>query len=227
MARKLSQKTIKVELEITVSMDEITEEALPEEDQAKELAHLQRLQQGLMADEAALQQLMLASALEKLHEYIDYLTTQDNLESLRYVAEKLAPEERNYFQKYRSDFFDLTRPLRRSSISVHLNKSEIDELVPEPAGASGWRMIWKDLVPTSQLSKNLANMSISLHSAPDIPCSQTSHFLISRHLTQQCDGVHFEARCTCNTVLEGVGVDEDQAVCDLWDRFRKHCNWRL
>ncbi len=222
MPRILAQKTIRVELELTVSMDEISVENLPVDLSEKDLVHVQHLQQALLSDDAALQELMLAAALGRLHEYFDYLTTQDCLGLLRKLAENLHPEDARFFQKYGTDFFDLTRPLRRSSLSVHLDKSQIDEQIPDQPGETGWQPIWRDLAPTSELAHHLSSMSISLHPLRINPCTDARHHLIARHLTQQSDGVHLEARCTCDAILEGVGTDEDQAVVALWDRFRDH-----
>jgi hypothetical protein len=186
------------------------------------LTHLQHLQQAILADEPTLRKLMLASALGKLHAYIDYLTTQDSLGALRRVAAKLSPEDWKFFQKYQADFFDLTRPLRRSSLSTHLDQSQISEQVQGPEGQTSWQLIWQDLAQTSVISRIMAHLPVHFHSSPANPCAKTGHHLMTRHLTRQTDGVHFEAYCTCNAILEGIGADEDQAISSLWDHFREH-----
>jgi hypothetical protein len=47
------------------------------------------------------------------------------------------------------------------------------------------------------------------------PGDIVGHYLAGRYVTQQFDGVHVEARCTCGVKLEGIGVDEGAALDPL------------
>ncbi len=222
MGNRLVQKTFKVEFEITVNMDEVDGQHLSDEQPTSQLSHLKHLQEALLEDDTALSELATAYALGKLHDYIDYLTTQDTLEPLKKITDHLAPADRKFFQKYQCDFFDITRPLRRSSLSARLNSSTISEQGTRTKKGPTWNPVWSDLIPTSEFGKLLEKMSISLLSTRHQSCKENSHNLLARHLSRQRDGIHFEGHCTCGTVLEGVGADEDQAVDALWDNFRQH-----
>ena len=48
------------------------------------------------------------------------------------------------------------------------------------------------------------------------------HYLVGRYVTHRPDGVHIEARCTCGVKLEGIGIDESEAIDRLWETFQKH-----
>jgi hypothetical protein len=49
-----------------------------------------------------------------------------------------------------------------------------------------------------------------------------SHYLVGYYSTQQPDGVHIEAHCTCGEKLEGVGQNESAAMSALWTLFKEH-----
>jgi hypothetical protein len=48
------------------------------------------------------------------------------------------------------------------------------------------------------------------------------HYLVGRYVTHRPGGVHIEARCTCGVKLEGIGIDESEAIDRLWEKFQKH-----
>ncbi len=66
MAPTLCQKKFKVELALTVTMDEVDAEPSNQ-------AFAWQLQQALLRDETALSRLMLSAMLNKLQGYADYL----------------------------------------------------------------------------------------------------------------------------------------------------------
>jgi hypothetical protein len=244
MAKKLAQKTFKIEFEITVEMEEVGQEHLHANQPARLLPRLQRLQQALLNDEPALLELMSAAALNKLQGYLDYVATQDDLAALFQVASSLYARDQDFFQKYRCDFADLTRPVRVSSLTSRLNRSVVEERTTGAAGETEWEPVWSDLLAESALGRLLAKMSIlqpQSHPgsqggafAPDEPhqpgntsepgenSPSQPHYLQARYLTRQRDGVHAEARCTCEKVLEGTGESESQALEALWEAFREH-----
>jgi hypothetical protein len=222
MAKKVAQKTFKIELEITVDMDELEEEHLPGSGDSQQLPCLKRLQETLLKNEAALTEQMLSAALGQLQEYMDYLVAQDDLNSLAKVADRLDREDRKFFEEHECDFAELTRPLRCSSLSVRLDGSTIHEKVEDAQADAGWQPIWSDLMPQAELNRLLEELSISVSQGYSIPRLENAHYLLVRHLTRQRDGVHMEARCTCEKVLEGVGENETQALEALWMSFIEH-----
>ena len=52
--------------------------------------------------------------------------------------------------------------------------------------------------------------------------SPSQHYLVGRYVTHRLDGVHIEAHCTCGVKLEGIGIDESEAIDRLWETFQKH-----
>jgi hypothetical protein len=222
MTKKLAQKTFKVEIEITVDMEEVEEEHLPTQGAADRLTHLKRLQQALLKNEAALTEQMLSAALDKLQEYLDYLVTQDNMRSLEKVADSLEREERQYFEKNEGDFTWLTRPLRQSSLVVRLESGTVHERVNGGEAEAGWQTVWSDLMQESKLTGLLEQLSITVPLVYSLPHSDDDHHLLPRFLSRQSDGVHMEGRCTCDKALEGVGEDELQALEALWVSFSEH-----
>ncbi len=222
MPHHLSQKTFKMELEFAVTMDELGEEHLGSSDICCTLPLLKQLQQALLNHEPALLRQMLAGALSKLQEYTDYLAAQSPVDSLKQVAETLEPEEREYFDESGDQFTNLTRPIRLSSISTHLVSSTIQEKVATPEGDGGLKPVWTDLFPETEFGKQLARLSPPDHRDAPNQATTPGHYLMVRYLTRQIDGVHCEARCTCDTQLEGVGQDESTALEALWKNYKKH-----
>ncbi len=222
MANKVAQKTFKVELEITVDMHEVGEEHLSIPGASHQLPHLKRLQEALLSNEAALTEQMLAVVLGKLQEYLDYVVNQDDLSSLEKVVNTLDREDRKFFEKHKSDFAGLTRPMRRSCLSVRLDASTIHEMVNAAEAERGWQPVWNDLLPESELSKLLEKLSISVPQVYSIPRLEDTHYLLPRYLTRQRDGVHMKACCTCGNALEGVGENESQALEAMWMSFIDH-----
>jgi len=227
MANKVAQKTFKIELEITVDMHEVGEEHLPSPGASHQLPYLKRLQEVLLRNEAALSEQMLSAALGKLQEYLDYMVTQDDLTSLARVADRLGREDRKFFEKHMSDFAGLTRPLRRSNLSVRVEGSTIHERVKAGQAEKEWQPIWSDLMPEAELGGRLQKLSISIPQVHSIPRLENAHYLMPRFLTRQEDGVHMEARCTCEKALEVVGENENQALEALLISFLDHYEGNL
>ena len=222
MAKRVARKTFKVELEFTVDMEELGEEHLASPGDPQQLPCLKRLQEILLKNEAALSEQMLSAALGQLQEYMDYLVTQDDLNSLAKAADRLDREDRKFFEKHECDFAELTRPLRCSSLSVRLDGSTIHEKVEDAQAEEGWQPIWSDLMPQAELNRLPEELSISVSQSYSIPRLKNAHYLLVRHLTRQRDSVHMEARCTCEKVLEGMGENEAQALEALWMSFIEH-----
>ena len=222
MPHPISQKTFKMELEFTVTMDELGEEHLGSSDICCTLPLLKQLQLALVAHEPALLRHLLAGALSKLQEYADYLAGQGTVEALKEVAETLEPEEREYFEESGNQFTNLTRPIRVSSISTRLVSSTIQEKVPATEGKVELKPVWNDLYPQTEFGKQLARLSPPDRRDNANPGSVPGHYLMVRYLTRQIDGVHCEARCTCDILLEGVGQDESEALEALWKNHKKH-----
>ena len=107
MPHHLVQKTFKMELEFTVTMDELGEEHLGSSDICCTLPLLKQLQQALVKHEPALIRQMLAGAVSKLQEYADYLASQNTVETLKQVVATLEPEEQEYFAEAGDQFSDL------------------------------------------------------------------------------------------------------------------------
>ncbi len=220
MKKKLAQKTLKVELEITVSVNDVGE-AEANTDQEKEIiSHLQSLQQALINQDAALNRQMLAAVIAKLQGYIDQIATQDANAQMAKLVEELKPEEQAYFEEKKDQFADLTRNLRTACMDIQLENAAISEKVEKPGECPAWQPIWQDLLLDINMGKY--GKSSSYIDVKPSPSLAPKHFLLARMLTRQADGVHFEARCSCDQFLEGAGEDEDQAFQSLWIAHRKH-----
>ena len=226
MAKTLAKRTFKLELEITVEMQELSEEHLSGPDHAGQLAHLKRLQSALLHHEPALTEQMLSAVMDKLQEYMDYLVAQDDLALLEKVADSLDREDRQYFAKglegSSGDFAGLTRPLRRSSLAARLDSSAIHARQEDIDCETSWQPVWRDLMPQAELARRLEKLSNSGPQVYGLPRLSGIHNLMPRFLTSQQDGIHFEGLCTCEKPLEGVGETEDQALEALWMSFSEH-----
>jgi hypothetical protein len=222
MPHHLVQKTFKMEIEFTVTMDELGEEHLSGDEVCCTLPLLKQLQQALLKHEPALNRHMLAGAISKLQEYADYLAAQSSVYSLKQVAETLEPEEREFFEESDNQFSNLTRPIRLSSITTHLVSSAIQEKVPGLEGGSSLKPVWTDLYPETEFGRRLARIAPPDRSSDLDHTTVPGHYLMVRYLTRQIDGVHCAARCSCDALLEGVGQDEPAALTALWKSHRKH-----
>jgi len=222
MANPLSQKTFKMEFEFSVAMDEVGEEHLGTIDPDLNLAYLKKLQQALAGDETALVRQMLRAALVKLQEYADYLAAQDCLTPLIQAAARLEEDDQALPGSSRSDLLDLTRPIRVNSLAARLERGAIHEQISVGEGESRWEPVWTDLRPGTEFGRMLDRYAIPTAPVPFLPDRRTDHYLLARYLTRQPDGVHLEARCTCEAVIEGVGEDECQALDQLWRNYQKH-----
>lgn len=226
MANTVARKTFKLELEMTVEMQEVGEEHLPGPDQTGQLAHLKRLQTALLHNEPALTEQMLAAVVDKLQEYMDYLVAQDDLALLEKVADGLDREDRRYFETglegSAGDFAGLTRPLRRSSLVVRLDSSAIHAKQEQACDDMAWQPVWQDLMPQAELARRLEQLAHASPQVYGVPRLSGVHHLMLRFLTRQQDGIHFEGLCTCERSLEGIGETEDQALEALWVSFSDH-----
>ena len=222
MPRSLSQKTFKMEFEFAVAMDEVAHEHPGTTNPVLDLDYLDQLQQALVKDETALARQMLQAAILKLQEYADYLAAQDGLTPLSKVAAELESNDGALPNPSGDNFLDLTRPIRVNSLSARLQSSAIHEQVAGETGETRWEPVWVDLRPGSEFGRMLDRYAVPAAPAPFLPGLKDSHYLLARYLTRQRDGVHLEARCTCETTIEGVGEDECQALDRLWENYQKH-----
>ena len=220
MPNPIVQKTFRMELEFTVTMNELEGEHPGDSAANRRLSFLKLLQKAVVQNEPALIRQLLGAVLNKLQDYVDYLSGQNTLLSLSKVAAALPPEERAYLEETHENFADLTRPLRITSISTRLEHSTIQETTGSDECASGAKPVWDDLRQGTEYGRLLEKYSNPLNQ-PAYGL-ETSHFLMVRYLTRQPDGVHCEARCTCGAVLEGIGADESGALEALWSRYKKH-----
>ncbi len=220
MPNPIVTKTFRMELEFTVTMNELEGEHPGDSPANRRLSFLKLLQKAVVQNEPALIRQMLGSVLNKLQDYVDYLSGQNTLLSLNQVAAAMPPEERAYLEETHENFADLTRPLRITSISTHLEHSAIQETTGCGECASTPKAVWDDLRQGTEYGRLLEKYS----NPANQPAYglEASHFLMVRYLTRQPDGVHCEARCTCGAVLEGVGADEPGALDALWNRYKKH-----
>jgi hypothetical protein len=220
MSTPLAQKTFKMELEFTVTMNELEGEQSDDSASNRKLSFLKLLQKAVVQDEPALLRQMLGAILTKLQEYADYLAFQSNILSLKKVAAAMNPEDRAFWDESIENFADLTRPLRITSFSTQLGYGTVREKLESEECQPKYKLVWDDLRLGTEYGKLLEKYAN--------PATQpafglkSKHFLMIRYLTRQFDGVHCEARCTCETVLEGTGVDESAALNAVWTQFKKH-----
>jgi hypothetical protein len=222
MTRQLSQKTFKLEFELTIGMDEI-EAGLPGQDGTDGVtAALKALQHLLAQNETLLRQQMLAAAFSKLQEYNDYLAGQDTISSIAGLAPGLAPEDQEALGLTRADFIDATRPVRVTSLTARVDGSQIYEKATGEAECPRWQSVWSDLRPETEFGQLLEELSV-----PSTPLTYSTergsgHYLQVRYLTDQPDGVHLEGRCACGETIGGIGADEPHALAAAWKIFQKH-----
>ncbi len=222
MTSPLAQKTFKLELEFTVTMDELTPEHLGSKESSYHLPFLQRLQQALVDHEPDLIRHMLTAVHNKLQEYVDYLAAQEDINPLRKVVQALEPDEREFFEQPEAEFAVLTRSLRLSSMTTRLNRSTIHEVNCCGENENAPRQVWSDLRRDGEVGLLMEKMGIAETREPAGVKLEKGHYLMVRYLTRQLDGVHFEARCTCGSTLVGVGADESRALEQLWGSYKKH-----
>lgn len=214
MATPLRQKKIKVELTLSVAMNEV--EVVSQD------AFLQRLQQALLRDETALSRLMISAVVNKLQGYADYLAAQDDLSPLMKAAKALPPEEEHAPVSLGTNFAEETRPLRSACMDVQMISSTISEEVNAAEETPRWQPIWRDLRLESPLGQLFKKLGIPSRPVPYRMQRDIVHALRVRYLTRQQDGVHIEDRCTCQEAFEGTGSDESQALDDLWCHYKAH-----
>jgi hypothetical protein len=222
MAAPMTKKSFKFEFEVTVEMDAVDAQQISTNELNPHLPQLKRLQQALLNDENELLHQMMITALDKLQIYVDYLASQDNLQALDKAAETLEAEDQDFFEQVGDDFADLTRAIRFSSLSAQLESSTVYENTSVEAGETNWQPFWSDLQWNSELGRLLA-----AYAAPamivDLSPEQTSnHQFLLRYLTEERDGIHMEANCTCGHTFFQVGEDEFQVLEALWHDYQQH-----
>ena len=222
MTSPLAQKTFKLELEFTVTMDELTPAHLGSRELSHHFPFLQRLQQALLEHEPDLIRHMLISVQNKLQEYADYLAAQGDIKPLMKVAQTLESDVRDFFEQPEAQFAQATRPIRLASMTTRLNHSTIHELNCCAEEGAPPRQVWADLRREGEVGFLMEKMGVAETREPVGGKSEKGHYLMVRYLTRQTDGIHFEARCTCGSTLEGIGEDESLALEQLWDSYKKH-----
>jgi len=221
MTTPLSQKKFKMEIEFTVTMNAVEDDASGKKEPDGSFPSVNRLQQALADDDVILAQQMITAAFVKLQEYADFVAGQDSLSPLLTLAASLAPCEQEGFGLTRSDFIEATRQLRVSSLSANIDGSSVAELIPGESGCPVWRQVWSDLRPGTELGRWMEHFYVPVAPPPDSSeCS--GHYLQVRYLTDQPDGVHVEGRCTCGDMVNGVGQDETRALAAAWSSYQKH-----
>ncbi len=227
MANTVARKTFKVEFEISVGMEEIQDEHLHSPLAIHGASFLRHLQQALLDDEAVLLEVMRSRMMMELQEYVDYMAAQNSRAGLINAAERLEEKDRRFLRLHREEFDRLTRPLRVDSLSTCIEDSRIEEKIEvapwetRPCGPS-WREIWRDMFLASRLGKMVKKLFLPETHVEVFPKPETAHYLVLKYMTQEVDGVHVEARCTCDKPLYALGEDESDALEMLWDTFQEH-----
>ena len=221
MAKPALQRTYKVEIEITVQMDEVGGEHLAETSPEGALFSLKALQQALLADEPELTRQLLSAVTCRLQEYTDRLAEEGSQSPLARLAEQLDLENPAVHPPYDQDFADFTRPLRAGCISARVERSLIQEKTCCETAEPGWKPVREDLILTSELGRALSGYGVPGQDANGL-ISRAGHHLLARSLTRLVDGVDMEGRCSCGQPLRGIGGEEDAAFGNLWAAFQKH-----
>jgi hypothetical protein len=222
MARQLSQKTFKLEIELTVRMDEIETGSTDLNGGDGAAPSLKALQQALAQNDALLRQQMLAAAFSKLQEYSDYLAGQDAISSIEALAAAVAPDDQAALGLTRADFIDATRPLRVASLTARVDGSQIHEKVGDGEDCPQWQPVWSDLRPRTEFGQLLEDLAVPSTPLGYATGRDVGHYLQVRYLSGQPDGVHLDGRCTCGAAIGGVGADEPHALAAAWKTFQKH-----
>lgn len=222
MTNKLTQKRLKFEFEFSIEMEEIAEEHLCSCEPLERLAELKRLQKALLKDRPALVEQMVARALGKLQEYVDYMASQEHMSALESVARGLEGDDPDTLLEKSGDFIDLTRPLRSNALPIRIESSAILEQVQGADGIPAWQPVWTDLLNETETGRQLKRFSIQQSAIPIDTSGTATHYLRARHLTRQCDGVHFEARCTCGELFTATAPDEADALQAVLTAFKQH-----
>ena len=187
MPLPLSQKTFKMELEFTVTMDELTEEHLDKDELKQPLPFLQCLQQALLHHEPSLIRHMLAAVQNKLQEYADYLAAQGEIKPLTKVARTLEPDIRDFFEQSEAQFAQITRPIRFSSMTARLNHSTIYEVDCCAGPKNAPRQVWADMRLGGEYGPLMEKMGVAETREPLGIKLEIGHYLMVRYLTRQTD----------------------------------------
>jgi hypothetical protein len=222
MTQPLIQKTFKMEIEFTVSMDGIPG-ADPAADSAGDLIpSLQSLQRALVECEPVLRQQMLAAVFNKLQEYSDYLAAQDSLTPLMALAAGLDAQDQEPLGTTRADFLDATRPLRTASLTARVSDCSILEQMTHPGDCPTWQTSWTDLRPHSDLGRQLEALCVPVAPSRSIYSRVPQHYLQVRYLTRLPDGIHAQGACTCGKTFDASGADGSQALETVWSSYQAH-----
>jgi hypothetical protein len=222
MAAPLSKKTFKLELEFTVSMEELGEKHLTPNLPSEALPYLKQLQESLVENEPALLQQIMTQIAAKLQQYTDHLAAQNNLALLKQIDATLEVDDCTWFNPSDHDFSELTRPVRISAMKTELESCTLDERVQDPQGKVYWEAAWNDLWMQSQLVR-LAGKYPAPATSHMINAHQASgHYFSVRYLTEQRDGIHCEALCSCGRTITSEAEDESRALETAWADYQKH-----
>jgi hypothetical protein len=222
MAAPLSQKTFKLELEFTVTVEELDEKHLAPNIPPQALPYLKQLQEAMVKDEQALLQQIMTQITAKLQQYTDHLAAQEDLTNLKQIDANLEIDDRDCFNPSDRDFSELTRPIRISAIKTELESCTLDEKIQDPQGNIQLEPTWSDLWMQSEFTGLMGKYPSPSNSRVNNARRSFSHYLSVQYLTRQKDGIHCDALCSCGRTISGVAEDEASALKCAWAGYQKH-----
>jgi hypothetical protein len=222
MDAPLKKKTIKVELELTVDIEDLSNVESFLDETSDHLPYLQRLQEALLNDEESLRLVILPAVFAKLQEFADYAAGQDSSRTIRELIGTLEEKDRQFWEHLEADFLEVTRPLTSSIIKVQIEKSSVLEKAADANNGTAWLPVWSDLRPRTPLGKQMDRLGVpylpvSIHSEID-----RDHYLLVRYIVERNQKVHVEGTCSCGHLFHSEAVDESTAVEHLWDQHARH-----
>lgn len=222
MDAPLSQKKFKLELEFTVTVDEVDQQHLTQNLPLEALPYLKQLQDALVNNEPAMIQQIMMQIVASLQQYTDHLAAQNDKTGLQQIDAAVTVDDCACFNPADLDFLELTRPVRVSAINAQIESCTLNEKLQDTQDETRWEAVWSDLWMQSELVRGTGKYPppsqsrwIDVHQA-------SSHFFFVRYLTQQKDGVHCEALCSCGRTISGVGENESHALETAWGIYQKH-----
>ncbi len=221
MAAPLSARKFRLELEFTVTFDEIGEQHLTANHPPQLLPYLQQLQQALLADDRLLLQQIQMRLAGLLQEYADTLVEQNPLLPLRQAEAALDQEGLTSLQDPDLDFCQLTYPLRHTCLNAQLTGSQLSEETPQPEAKPHWEPVWTDLSLQSPVGRWLHLRKRRLAWLVS-PRQASQHYFLIRSLFNLKGRVQVEASCTCGLSFLGTGDDEGQALASAWAGYDQH-----
>ncbi len=221
MAAAASRKKFRMELEFTVTMDEVSEQHLNANIPPQALPYLKHVQEALLSDENVLYQQILLNLVSQIQTYTDGLARQDNPNYLNRIDAAQGQDDSTGNPPPDIDFGLLTHPIRVSCLTSSLTDSKLSEEKTGQQGETRWETVWRDLRPQSELGRwintRLANIPSTLLSGH----ARAHHFLV-RSIYRLKNDVQLEASCTCGLSMHGVGEDEWQALESVWTEYHRH-----